>query len=447
MHKPNARLVNWFFRTLCRVQSITMSARLNAAQLVSVIIGAAIVAFEIITSIGDSVFGMGAPIIFIGILAIIVPALNEILTIRRNNVSHIINTSKMYHDGVIDRLTLSPEYLESGYCKRPYEDCGTTEWHVDSPQVNAMLLEGSFDEGKALPLTEKKPAFNLPDEVRPLASGIIKRMLQGSKSRRFFNGKLTRLGSDLLVDSWDRTIVQKTRYFDGQCTHEIVYKRVSNTDSVEDNFLGEKLLLDDDDCMIELWASRCANFMGSSTIAITSDGALLVGTQGGQSMANANRLAPSGSGSVEYSDFTKLKASSDANTLQNLVVRAAERELREECALPDGVGLKSHVIGYTRLLERGGKPDFFCMTRIDITEAEVMENFEQRQRVSEAALGCKPLAVRVAPGQKPSAALYAFLEKFRSDRPDAHRISIQLQLCAEYLEAAEEHDASKDLGF
>ena len=103
MRKPNAGLVNWFFRTLCRVQSITMSARLNAAQLISVIIGAAIVAFEIITSIGDSVFGMGAPIIFIGILAIIVPALNEILTIRRNNVSHIINTSKM-----VDQATSSP---------------------------------------------------------------------------------------------------------------------------------------------------------------------------------------------------------------------------------------------------------------------------------------------------------------------------------------------------
>ena len=157
-------------------------------------------------------------------------------------------------------------------------------------------------------------------------------------------------------------------------------------------------------------------------------------------MANANRLAPSGSGSVEYSDYKKLVAGTDAPTLQELVIRAAERELREECALPAGTVIHTQVIGYTRLLERGGKPDFFCVSQIDITEDEVMRNFEDRQRVSEVALGCKPLVVRVEPGQSPSAALYAFLEQVRAEQPDKHRVSIQLELCAEYLAAVEESD-------
>ena len=94
------------------------------------------------------------------------------------------------------------------------------------------------------------------------------------------------------------------------------------------------------------------NYIGASTIVITKDNCLIIGKQGDYSRANAGRYAPSGSGSVNYSD---LKLSNDFNSI---IINAMEREFCEENNYSSNNKIKTIIIGYARLLERGGKPDF-----------------------------------------------------------------------------------------
>lgn len=48
-----------------------------------------------------------------------------------------------------------------------------------------------------------------------------------------------------------------------------------------------------------------------------------------------------------------------------------ERELREECGIAGNVALRTRIIGYARLLHRGGKPEFFGVTFVGGLDTEV----------------------------------------------------------------------------
>ena len=79
-----------------------------------------------------------------------------------------------------------------------------------------------------------------------------------------------------------------------------------------------------------------------------------------------DELAPSGSGGADWHDLDLIPVS-----LQEFVIRASEREFCEECGLGNpnllrAAGkLQSRVIGFARVIERGGKPEFFCVTLYD----------------------------------------------------------------------------------
>jgi 8-oxo-dGTP pyrophosphatase MutT (NUDIX family) len=71
-------------------------------------------------------------------------------------------------------------------------------------------------------------------------------------------------------------------------------------------------------------------------------------------------MAPSGSGSADWRDDI---LSSSAGFTQ-LVAGEMERELREELGLSHSVRCQSIVVGYCRMLDRAGKPEYFGLTRV-----------------------------------------------------------------------------------
>lgn len=431
-------LVNQYYRLLCRVQSLTMATRLNAAQYVSVTVGFIVVILEFTTSVGNELFELNQLVLLGGFAAILVPTINELFEIHRNNVSYTINSSDSYHADVLAQLQLSDDYKNAGYEKRTYTDCGINELYIDSNETNMFLFDGSFRKDRAIKLQKRRSSFRIPDKVRPLVAAIFRQALHESSNRRLFNGSLLRLNTDILPPNTKEVEVQKAKYFDGLCTHEIVFKRASHSDNTSMNFYGESLLLDEKGEMIELWKSHCANFMGASTMAVTSDRQLLIGIQGDRSMINANRYTPSGSGSVDYKDFSRYESMNGTSpSLQELVAFAAERELREECAIPESVDIRTYVIGYARLLERGGKPDFFCISFIDVCASEIVDHFKERLNLPEYALTNEPKTIEVHNGQTISKALSAYLNDVRAEQPNEHRISIQLQLSCTYIQNLE----------
>ena len=164
--------------------------------------------------------------------------------------------------------------------------------------------------------------------------------------------------------------VSKVSYYSGQCTHEIVYKKFYSLRKIGKIFDGKKLLVDDENVLYPLEYSRCANFLGASTLLITQDNKILIARQGTYSKANPNKYVPTGSGSVEWKkDYTNV----NTENLCDVIIHAMDRELREEWNLPGRKRLKinTKLIGYARLIERGGKPDYFGLSYTPNSFAEI----------------------------------------------------------------------------
>ncbi len=166
--------------------------------------------------------------------------------------------------------------------------------------------------------------------------------------------------------------------------------------------------------------SVMSDHIGISTLAVTTDGYVIILHQNDKALTSTDRLTPSGSGSVDFSD---LRPDSD---FRETLKAAAERELREETNLPAGRIGHTEVIGFYRDLGRGGKPEFCCLTQLNASSFEIAElepsceeqrdDFETYQILGEmGALDGKDfgrfsdMALNLSPGceeEHPSLALY-----------------------------------------
>lgn len=122
-------------------------------------------------------------------------------------------------------------------------------------------------------------------------------------------------------------------------------------------------------CLITLTESALSNQLGGSTIAVTRDRKLVYVRQA-QTEENPGRLAPAGSGSFDYRDLKrylkKQKKKQNEPTIQQLMRNGIERELKEECSAKVGRhDSKTILVGFARLLYRGGKPESFGLTLLN----------------------------------------------------------------------------------
>ncbi|MCP2258544.1 hypothetical protein LX15_002242 [Streptoalloteichus tenebrarius] len=108
--------------------------------------------------------------------------------------------------------------------------------------------------------------------------------------------------------------------------------------------------------------------MGISTIALTTDGALVLVRQSERNVASALLLAPSDSGSLEPRDLAGADAGRSA---QEILRTGMERELREETGLRAEEIVSTTVVGFARWMERGAKPEFFALTRLSVAAADL----------------------------------------------------------------------------
>jgi len=182
--------------------------------------------------------------------------------------------------------------------------------------------------------------------------------------------------------------------------------------------------------ILDLQESKCSNHIGVSTIAFTSGGKMVITIQSAESAQSANLLAPSGSGSADFNDLKQ-----QPKTLQTFITNAMERELLEECGLADNVDelVRTHLIGFARLLNRGGKPEFFGVSFIN-------KPFNSLKITNkEAVFIADIMPIRVNRGSIPE--FKNALKRFRSERLNA--FSFLLYLNIRFLE--DYLDSSPDL--
>lgn len=321
-------LISRAYYAWAQIQSFFMATRLNANDIASIVAGTIVVAAEVISLVLDreaSIF-----ILVVAVAAILIPLLRITFAFLQNRNCYRIHRDDAYRQSVLDRLVLSRAYENAGYEHRKFQYGLQEEHYVESDEVNRRLLNGSLSRRGAIGLHALAGAFQVPNELRPMVFSILNRLFDRHKDQRLFNGKLLRMSEDLFPEAMgnDSVAVQMSRYFDGQVTNEVVFQRIEKLDSVNECFDGSAMLVDSNGALLGFWQSRCANFMGASTIAMTSDGVVIRGYRGARSMANRLRCALSRSGSGDYRDHKEFSAEGIDLTLQEVIIRAAERASR-----------------------------------------------------------------------------------------------------------------------
>lgn len=333
-----------------------------------------------------------------------------------------------------ERLHPGAAEKEAGYEVKQFFNGTSWEYYSESGKVNSAL-----QSRKRIPFRLVERSYRLPEEVRTLVPAIMEGTFRSPNL--IFNGELLRQASHIDFDGPNPSVVvQKVKYFDGQCSHEIVYKQFVSPDTIGVAFHGKGLLADEEDTLYNLNHSPCANFLGASTLVITRDNKLIIGKQAGYSKANKGRYAPSGSGSVDYADIKKAakyygcdKEGAQPLCFNQILTYAMEREFCEECNYSLSHAqtcMRSALIGYVRLLERGGKPDYFGLSYLD----DDIKNIQKDIKKSEYGLVGRMVILHFDDVND----IPQLLEEFCQRKQETKQVSIQLFLITKYLKQMQE---------
>ena len=288
-------------------------------------------------------------------IAIIVSSLllfREVKNIRKKTWDYLYLT-KYYET---DKLKFSDKYDDLGYkfIKKVEKE---KKIAIYSKDINNRLLNSKLE------YSLEKKEFVVPFEAQRIRAFVI-----NDKKGICTNDKKIKLCSESF--RCDKKIkLMYTDYFSSECTNEIASSKIGpkSNDSNEIVFEGPKLWVDDN-IILDLKKSKCSNHIGISTIAITKDSCLLLIYQSKDSAQSSNKLVSSGSGSAEREDLI-----ATTNNFSKFITDAMERELLQEIGFgnvkkEDRLKYikKTKIIGFSRLLDRGGKPEFFGFTILNV---------------------------------------------------------------------------------
>lgn len=216
-------------------------------------------------------------------------------------------------------------------------------------------------------IIKKQKKYHLPENLFIYAETALS--LIRAKGALLHNDAKIRLASDLFCRAFENpspTIeVQQTSYYASACSNEITQFDISSKNGSY-GLNGFDLLLNKESRVLNNFQnSTLSNHMGGGTLAITKDGKIIISKQGQRSAIDSGMLSPTGSGSFDWKDLKK------STTFHQLIVNGLERELIEETALKSSEIDKTIVLGMSRVLSRGGKPDFYGITLINTTLSDL----------------------------------------------------------------------------
>jgi hypothetical protein len=339
-------LLRTYFSTARRISRFIFLNILNLTGLVLGIIG-----FSSQNVIFETV---SVASLAVGIIGIIVDYIKWRRDVGDLNV-HSLATPSLRDMG---RLTISPRLVESHYQILTRRD-KPSDSLLTSDEVNEALFRGADPE-----LRESGGSFR---NTHASAVGHVLLRQFTEKKAVLFNAAKVRMVSDpVLSEQGGLRPVQvgKTHYYETLVTNDAMPVELVSHSTRNVVFSGRDFCFPKG-TVPACGQSACSNQVGASTLAVTSDGFLVIAEQGRRSAIARGQLGASGSGSADWTD-------KGAHTnLQKFVKHFARRELLEECGLSVGDVDWIRIIGYGRLLDRGGLPQFFCLAKLNCDFAKV----------------------------------------------------------------------------
>ena len=306
-------------------------------------------------------------------------------------------------------LQLSDTYQGAGYQFVDFQGMRA----MYSSKVNELLNDNP------LPVKEKPEQFSLTGSAHDLAPFVMRERYKSSSI--LFNDEKVRLVTDLTAQHLavrGAVELQKTDYFSAVCSNYLTLKEIWSR-SKRQLLLDGLRMLANNNIICDLSASGNANQIGISTLAFAADGTMIVLIQGVGNLVSVNKLAPSGSGSADYSDLHH------QDYFQDFIRRAMNRELLEECGLKEGEQLvKTRLIGFARLVHQGGCPEFFGVSFLNAPYNSL--------RVSKAE---EPFVADILETRMNRLEIPVLMKELRKYRQgNQHRFSFQLYLNIRFLE-------------
>ncbi len=207
--------------------------------------------------------------------------------------------------------------------------------------------------------------YRLPPEIQELGQ-LFQRRRSGGLD--FYDGHALGLNTNLgdKADVPSAVILTPARYSqhlasDIFAMHDVEVARVRRAE------FGRRLFINRHGHLRDFGSSWLLNGIGTSVVAITSDGKLLTVEQSSKSLSSPGLVAPSGSGSLESKDFLTAQGQS----FRSILISGALREFSEETGIQPNDVDSFEFLGFGRWLEKAGKPEAFTLAylRIDSDEA------------------------------------------------------------------------------
>jgi hypothetical protein len=298
----------------------------------------------------------------------------------------------------VPRITLPKNYIDSGYTLVT----GTKGHGFWSADLSDRLFERSLTGTLQGPIKLRKGPFHGKGNLRR-SVGAKEAIAALEAGKRFSNDQKVRLLSDIFTDcgAGQAVELQDTDYLASRSSNDLAFERIELRTRGLDNrnearsellynglsfFLNEET---DHSVFRGFGDSECSNQLGVSTLALTADGYLLLVDQLKGGLESADLIAPSGSGSLDWDDLPSNAARHD---FWNWIVKASKRELREELGIAvehlprayrrptrdqlkslAAISIETVLIGFGGMLHRGGKPDFFFLSKLSCTIDELRE--------------------------------------------------------------------------
>lgn len=243
-------------------------------------------------------------------------------------------------------------------------------WKATSEQGNRLRVSINFDGSYGLFHPYRK--WTAPARAVRYLVPIIAEL----RTQHLANELKVRLRKDLLLSSTGCPLqleIEQTDYFADLATGQLTGTTVEDHNGYEEydgySFAYAKTATSNQLCQLN--ASQCSNQIGVSCLAIflshntlgVQVGDVRFVTQGQKSIQSAGLLAPSGSGSIDWSDFIEHG--------DEFIAAAMLRELLEEQTIgrwrPNLTTdlYRVALTGFGRMLHRGGKPEFYGLVVLD----------------------------------------------------------------------------------
>jgi len=255
------------------------------------------------------------------------------------------------------------------------------------PDFVKLKSDYSFltNEGPISIEQNKNKAHNteiLIDSMWPVLSVFLNEKYHST--RNFHNEKKLCLASEITKkgNQWEASVCEGN-YYNSYLTNSIYNTYLLESGSGS-HFYPPYCALNEEIQLLE--RSKMSDHIGVSTLLRASDGKICLPVQVKDAAYNSRKVVPTGSGSVDYDDAKGTK------DLRQIIIRAAERELKEETLFDaqewrdKQINVQTRIIGFYRDLSRGGKPEFCCVTDVPLPSEQIPihpQKLEQYERFND----------------------------------------------------------------